>query len=126
MIDRYNEFADKLVIHRNKWFWGSSEYVIYDGGKGVVSVQYQDDYPDMATLSCLSVLPSERTMGVGSKLVEFAEEEARKNGRKKMELGAERNSWLVSWYQRLGYRIVETYTEDEYEDERIVCLMKDL
>ncbi len=126
MIDRYNEFAGKLVIHRNKWFWCSSEYIIYDGGKGVVSVQYQDDYPDMATLSCLSVLPSERTMGIGRKLVEFAEEEARKNGRKKMELGAERNSWLVSWYQRLGYRIVETYTDDEYEDERIVCLMKDL
>ncbi len=126
MIDHYEEFEKKLTIHRNRWFWGDSEYIIYDGGKGVVSVQFQDDYPDMATLSCLSVLPSQRTMGIGSKLVEFAESEARKNGRNKMELGAERGSWLVKWYQRMGYRVMETYTEDEYDDERVVCLVKEL
>lgn len=126
MIDRYNEFADKLVIHRNKWFWGSSEYVIYGGGKGIVCIQFQDDFPDIATLSGLSVLPSSRTMGIGGGLLEFAEEEARKNGRKHIELGAEKGSWMVSWYQRHGYRIIETYSEDEYADDRIISLMKDL
>lgn len=126
MIDRYNEFADKLVIHRNKWYWGESEYIIYDGGKGLVSVQFDDDYPDTATISCLSVLPSERTMGLGSRLVEFAEGEAKKRGNHRVELGSERNSWLVKWYQRMGYRVMETYTEDEYQDERMVYLVKDI
>lgn len=126
MIDNYEEFERKLVIHRNRWFWGDSEYVIYNGGDGVVSVQFQDDYPDTATLSCLSVLPSQRTMGIGSRLVGFAEHEALKRGAKRMELGAERDSWLVKWYERMGYRVAETYCEDEYVDEKVVCLVKEL
>ncbi len=126
MIDRYNDFADKLVIHRNKWFWGSSEYIIYDCGKGLVSIQFNDDYPDTATISGLSVLPSERTMGLGSRLVEFAESEAKKRGKHRINLGAERNSWLVKWYQRIGYRILEPYSEAEFQDERIVYLVKDI
>ena len=126
MIDRYNEFAEKLVIHNNRWYWGESEYIIYDGGKGVISVQFQDDYPDTATISCLSVLPYARTMGLGTRLLEFAESEAKKRGKHRVELGAERNSWLVKWYQRIGYRILEPYSEDEFQDEQIICLVKDI
>lgn len=121
------EFESKLTIHSNHWFWGDSEYIIYGHGEGIIHMQIQDDYADTAVLSGLSVIPAYRNNGLATKLLEFAEMEASKRGCKHVNLGTEKNTWLVEWYKRKGYRVVDTYSEDEFfEENPVVDLMKDI
>lgn len=119
------EFESCLTIHRNKWFWGYSEYVIYGHGQGIIHIQYQDDYSDIAVFSGLSVIPDYRKTGLGKKLLEYAEKLAFKNGCTKIELSAEKDSWIVEWYKRMGYKIVDKFREESfYEDILTVSFEK--
>jgi len=53
----------------------------------------------------LAVLPEYRHMGIGKKLMEFIENEIRKNNGKTAEVHVvDKNIVLREWYKKLGYR----------------------
>ncbi len=57
-------------------------------------------------LSNVSVYPEFRSFGIGTKLLEAAEEEAKSIGKKRIVLHAEtHNRRAISLYERLGYKI---------------------
>ncbi|MDD5680807.1 MAG: GNAT family N-acetyltransferase [Candidatus Omnitrophica bacterium] len=57
-------------------------------------------------LSNVSVYPEFRSFGIGTKLLEAAEEEAKSIGKKRVVLHAEtHNARAISLYERLGYKI---------------------
>jgi GNAT superfamily N-acetyltransferase len=121
------DFEKNLTIHRNEWFWGRSEYVIYSTGIGIVTVQYQNNCLGVAVISGLSVVPEYRGIGLGRKLIEYAEKSAKENGCWRVELGAQKDSWVLNWYERLGYTRYVTKQEIEdsfYEEQNVVRLHK--
>ena len=59
-------------------------------------------------LSNIAVYPEFRRLGIGTKLLEAVEKEARSIGKKRIVLKAEtHNKRAIALYERLGYRIEE-------------------
>lgn len=57
-------------------------------------------------LSCVAVYPEFRGQGIGTKLLEAVEEEAKNIGKKRIVLKAEtHNTRAINLYQRLGYKV---------------------
>lgn len=92
-----------IIKHRNNWPWGHSTIIIIEGGKGTVTVSFDKEFEDEATITSLSVHESARKKGLGTKLIKLAEEEVKEFGVNKIVLFADEESFTYDWYQRLGY-----------------------
>lgn len=93
----------KILKHKNSWVWGKSTIIVLEDGLGIVTISFENDNPDEATITGLSVHESARRRGLGTELVRLAEEEARDNGAKRVVLFSDENTFTYKWYQSLGY-----------------------
>lgn len=106
--------------HTNKWWRGRGITIIKDGGKGVVDVLFDDKYPITVFIKNLSVLEDFRKKGIGTQLLQLAENAGRLHGMKFAELTADKkNKWLVDWYLRNGYHI-SYVDENEYSMTKVL------
>lgn len=65
--------------------------------------------PQVASIGQFAVDPDLQAQGIGWRLMQAAEQLARESGAKELALDtAEQAEHLVGWYQRLGYRFIET------------------
>lgn len=74
------------------------------------SIHYYADDPTSAILTCLEVDRDERKKGIGTKIMQYAENFAKEKGCDQIYLklwSIKRNTWLHHWYLRLGYRFHE-------------------
>lgn len=92
-----------MVKHRNTWCWGHSTIIAIKNGKGIVTVSFEDEIPDEATITGLSVHESIRNKGFGNKLLIEAEKEAKFYGVHKLNIYADDETFAYEWYQRHGY-----------------------
>ena len=93
----------KVLKHRNTWCWGKSTIIVLENGKGIVTVSFENENPNEATITGLSVHESARRKGLGTKLVKLAEEEAKEFGVKRIILFSDENSFTYNWYKSLGF-----------------------
>ena len=86
-------------------------WVIDDGGR-VVGVLVLMDKEDGLLLDNVAVLPERQGEGIGRRLIEHAESEARRLGHRHLDLYThERMTENIAMYDRIGYEEVERRTE---------------
>jgi GNAT superfamily N-acetyltransferase len=74
-----------------------------DRVKGTVRLQKNNDEKD--TLGWFSIAPEVSGRGLGKMLMDYAEERAKKRGRKKVYLDtAKEHPWLPKLYRKMGYK----------------------
>ena len=96
---------DKLIIHRNRAWWGQSLTLILNGGIafGLVSREHQS--PQIAVIGGLSVVKEKQGKGWGNKILQACENEAMAlGGVEKLLIYAEKDDFTASWYERHGYK----------------------
>lgn len=65
--------------------------------------------PDVAGIGQFGIEPELQRMGIGLKIMKFIEDHACQDGAKELALDtAEPAQHLIRWYERLGYRLIET------------------
>ena len=105
-----------FIIHRNKWIWGDSIYIITEDAMGTVTVQFDAANKKAGYITCLSVKEEARKKGYGVALIKEAEKEIKERKCKYAMLTCMRKSWIADWYQSLGYKedksIILDYPDD--------------
>jgi len=90
--------------------------IAYYNNEPVGSVRYSLLEDDIYLLSRLGVLADYRGLKIGSQLVEKVEEEVAKNNGKGILLySAKRAKQVLTFYNKLGYEIIDVDKEQEYE-----------
>lgn len=108
------------IIHHNYWYWGESYYIMLNNGKGIVTMQIDNDNQTLGCISGLSVEDSSRNKGLGNELLKACEELAKSLGIIKLYLCVEKKSWVYEWYKRCGY------IKDKYRNKYLYRLSKQL
>lgn len=87
------------------------------------------DRPDVAVLWDIRVLPAGRRHGVGRRLIAFAEDEARKRGRRWMEVETQNVNVPACWfYAGAGYMVaaIDQHAYPDQPDEARLVWRKEL
>lgn len=113
------------IIAKGELLLAISEGVIY----GCIHLEPMGNL--MAKFKMLVTNPQFKKMGIGSLLVGFAESEARKNGKSKMQLellvptefSHPDKVFLSNWYTRIGYKKVAAHDVD-YVHQGLSKLLK--
>lgn len=95
-----------------RFWWGTTITVLPRDFCGSVQVDLTDGYLD-GYIGSLCVHPEARNQGHGNALLAEAERIIKEHGRNDATLYVEKDSWLVDWYKRLGYEIVENTSGHE-------------
>jgi ribosomal protein S18 acetylase RimI-like enzyme len=91
---------------------GGLRYVRYQRARARVQI---DRAPDSYYIGELDVDPACRNRGIGARLLEYAEAEARAEGFGRMSLCTGITNPAQHLYERAGFRIVETRRHPDYE-----------
>lgn len=89
--------------------------------RGSVSVYFDETYSDYACIFGLFVNQNKRKKGYATQLILAAEKAAKKLGYRGCFLQVKKGSWLLDWYNRLGYTKDWIHETREYDQ-----LYKDL
>lgn len=105
----------KLVVHKNKWWWGESIHLIESNGMATVDISFQDEYPEHGYVGSLMVFERCRRKGYATILMQAVEDIARQRGLHYLYMGVNKQApqWLHDWYKRLWF--VENGDQDGAE-----------
>ena len=105
---------DNFIIHKNETPFGYVWHIVYKPGIGLVSAEY-DKLEDTFYVYGLVVLEEERKKGVGSALLEQAEEIARENNFTIIRLDVDMNhDVLLPYYKKRGYILEHKNKQTNY------------
>lgn len=96
-----------------RFWWGTAVTVIARDFCGSVVIEFNDRYTD-GYIGSLCVSERDRNKGHGTELITEAERIIKEYGRNDATLYVEKDQWLVDWYKRLGYEIVENTSGDDH------------
>jgi ribosomal protein S18 acetylase RimI-like enzyme len=83
-------------------------------------------HADVHSLGQFAVRPDLQGLGLGRRMYDLAESEARAHGCRRLALDtAETATQLIAWYQRLGFRVVD-YAQWSMTNYRSVVMIKEL
>ena len=100
-----------LVIHKNKFWWGTSWHIITDDGMGHIEAQMDNDNTDTLFVLGLSVYETARRRGLATIMLHEIETLAIDNDIERIRLNVNKpKSWVYDFYIRRGY---EFWDEDE-------------
>ncbi len=104
MLDlMYNQTKISAAIRDSKQaFWLAEENGIILGFCGI---EHGFPKPDFTRIHKLYVLPDTQGSGIGKILIQQAENEARKQGNKKLHLNVNKKNKAVGFYQKLGFTV---------------------
>lgn len=115
--ENYVECVNKDPFRRELTFW-----IVYDESEpiGVSGLYSYHEYKDDAWLGWFGVLPDKRNKGYGSKILDYFEDYARKQGYKSMRLytSEEDNKDAIRLYIKRGM-IKEKYNNKD-EDKEVI------
>lgn len=98
------ENNSNYLQHVNRWWWGKSITIVHKKGFGLIEVQFDNDIPNIAYIKGLSVFEYMRKKGIGTELLQLAEEISQKHETKFLRLSVDKTKdWLVQWYTNKGY-----------------------
>ena len=105
-------------LHTNQWFWGESVDIVSADGAAMVCVKFdKKTFPKAGYICDLSVIPTQRKQGLGSKMMQYALDVCREHEMTFARLHVDiKNVWLCEWYERLGFKEL---SRDEHELEMI-------
>ena len=86
--------------------------IMTSSGEGICSVSINENIRSCACIYNLSVEEKHRRNGYGHRLLNEAENEARRLGANVVSLAAKKGSFMLDWYQRSGYKPV--FSDSEY------------
>ncbi|MHA6533548.1 GNAT family N-acetyltransferase [Paenibacillus sp. BAC0078] len=100
----------KLVKHSLVNWWETWAMLSLKEGR-------EDEYH----IGTLAILPESRGTGIGSKLIDFAEEKARLSNYDKLSLTVrQENSRAINLYEKLGFKITDAIDKQPYHLYRMV------
>ena len=112
--------------HVADWIRRSRMYVAESGGDVIAGVRLEDTAAERVKLSRLAVCERWKRRGVGSRLMDYVEEQIRDSGYSTIWLTTpESHPYLLDVYRRRGYEQTGTHPGDRHADEFVV-LEKDL
>ena len=97
----------KFIYHHEE----DGTLIVTAGGEGTCSVKL-DEVKSCAWAYRLSVEEKHRRNGYGKLLLSEAEDEARRLGASVMALAVKKDTFMLDWYQRSGYKPV--FSDSEY------------
>nr|DAN74196.1 MAG TPA: acetyltransferase domain containing protein [Caudoviricetes sp.] len=97
----------KFIYHHEE----DGTLIVAADGKGTCSVKL-DEVKSCAWIYRLSVEEKHRRNGYGKLLLSEAEDEARRLGASVVALAVKKDTFMLDWYQRSGYKPV--YSDNEY------------
>lgn len=100
------ETKPKVIVHKNKWHWGTSYTTVTSDGLGVHTMGIEKGQ-NSCFFGSIIVHESKRHKGVGKMLHQIAEERARHLGLESIEFVTDSNAWMKEWYLRMGYKIIK-------------------
>ena len=96
------QINEEMKIKKETTNWGTICY--YKNSYCGFALYAYDDDKSTICLSNVMVKESERGKGIGNKILNFANKEARKHNYSMICLKVVKSSWMHSWYERHGYR----------------------
>ena len=103
----FRRVCGKFIYHHKE----DGTLIVTAGGEGTCSVKL-DEIKSCAWVYRLSVEEKHRRNGYGKMLLNEAENEAHRLGANVVSLAAKKDSFMLEWYQRSGYRPV--FSDNEY------------
>ena len=94
----------RIIIHRNKTYYGQNSTVILAPGFAYAMISVMDETPDAAVIHDLCVYENKRGIGFGTDILEAACKEANQMGVECIRLCVEPDSWMEEWYKRHGFK----------------------
>ena len=103
-----------IIIHSNTTNWGKVWHIITTDGKGIITIELDNEDKKRFYFYGLSVTPDLRRKGVGSTLLKAAEKLSIENGGNVLRLNINKPyyDWLYQFYLDNGFEI---HDEDENE-----------
>lgn len=105
--------------HKSEWPTMHKNYMMAFDAGGFMELYWYKENPKFC-IQNLHVLPHARKNGVGNKLLEAAEANARGNGFDELYLFVDKDSWQKEWYERKGFE----YHDDFEDDENVIWMVK--
>jgi ribosomal protein S18 acetylase RimI-like enzyme len=100
---------EDIIVHNNRWWFGTTQNIIYKGGLAIAEIIYDNTTPDTAYIRRLAVHDSVRHQGIGTSMLKLCEQMIRDNGKRLVHLHADKEDPdLVMWYSNNGYTILDT------------------
>ena len=96
----------KLTKKEETTSWGKRIYYNNDNSIRFALYYYNDD-PSILYFSNLYVDEKYRNKGIGSKILNFVFNYAKKNGYRDIILNVIKDSWMQKWYERNGFEYIE-------------------
>ena len=116
----YNSWEEKYV-------WGNLTTIQMENCIGTCNVEYSDEFPKWGYIYGLTVNPKHRRNNAGTELIKIAEQDIIKHKLYRARLKVEKKKeWLVEWYKKLGYKIIEEDEDYNYDDEDYYLMEKSL
>jgi len=117
IIDRQSGYH--FIPHTKKEDWGISIHFMEINGNGYGRIyQYSDDLKTYY-IEGISVSPKVRRLGMAATFMNLIYQLAISDGIRSLILKVKKDSWVVDWYLRLGYRHFK-----ECEEEKEYCWMR--
>lgn len=92
-----------FIYHVSKNDWGTEILIMEKHGFAFAETYWYNNDHDNIYLCWLSVIESQRKLGLGTKLQEIREEIGRKTGACASNLQVKIGSWMQQWYKKRGY-----------------------
>lgn len=93
-----------FIGHKKSTEYGESLYIFKEDGSGLVRLEDDDSVKGDFWIMELSVSVGCREEGLGTILMNIAENIALYNNATKIRLWVEKDKWMRSWYERLGFK----------------------
>mgnify|MGYP002516646583 FL=1 len=93
-----------FIGHKKSTEYGESLYIFKEDGSGLVRLEDDDNVKGDYWIMELSVSVGCREEGLGTVLMNIAENIALYNDATKIRLWVEKDKWMRSWYERLGFK----------------------
>ena len=93
-----------FIGHKKSTEYGESLYIFKEDGSGLVRLEDDDNIKGDYWIMELSVSVGCREEGLGTILMNIAENIALYNDATKIRLWVEKDKWMRSWYERLGFK----------------------
>lgn len=92
-----------MIIHENKWSWGTTMTLVIDSGSAMVDLSFEDLQPKVCYLSGLSVVQERRRQGFATILMKEAERICKELGVFRIDLSSVQTPFVMDFYHKLGY-----------------------
>lgn len=93
-----------FIGHKKSTEYGESLYIFKEDGSGLVRLEDDDNIKGDYWIMELSVSVGCREEGLGTILMNIAENIALYNDATKIRLWVEKDKWMRYWYERLGFK----------------------